>query len=739
MRTVAPFAVGLLMLFFMNCGGGGLDADNEVWDAAQDSADHDVQDGALDEASDGVQDCDSDIAEDVFEDIEAEVVQDITGDTYQDESDSACDDVCDGIGDDVAASFTLSAPQHVSLPIVVVGGNKPHKTLNVTNLGGMNGTQDLLIEVDGTDFAVTGDTAPLAANESRALEVSFAGSTDTPVITQGTVRLSSQGQSVTVHMLAVVGDAALPANPEWTTINNGISIIMGIPSAPFPHSSATYTDDSVMVVVPEGLREDAAFDVVMHIHGFNCTISTTIPAVYLAEQFLMSGRNAVFIIPQGPVNAADGNFGKLMEAGGFSNLVRDVVSVLYRDGLVTWPIVEKAAITSHSGGYQATAAILRNADMPISTVHLFDSLYGDLATFRAFAQDGGLLRSNYTASGGTSSNNTTLLSLLQGDGLAVGTVADDDSLFAAQGVIVASSFSHSESLWAERNFARWLRQSDILPHRLAPPEVRFVLSDGTTASVSWMIERADPTSMVLVEGSADGVSWQPLSQGDTPPIVVPASAYVRLRRVDVSGTLSAPSDAYPGSGSAWLVVDGFDRVMGGSFHQFTHDFAAILCKGLGEKCSGASNEAVALGHVELGAFSRVLWMLGDESRRDITFDADERAAIDKYLADGGRLLVSGSEVGYATGADWFSSALHAQYEADSAGTDKVDAFTFAVAYPVPYPDVLSGSTEIWQYDTGGAAAVGWQGKVAVVGFPLETLAIDDASTALGVLKAYLTP
>ena len=640
--------------------------------------------------------------------------------------------------EDIEHRFVLSVPTHVALPFVTVGNIKPSSPFTIQNLGGKTGTQDLSIEVDG-DFTVDGDLTPLGPLATRILKVDYTGSTTQPVIAQGLLHLSAEGRLLTIPLMAVVGDATLP-NPEWKTVDGGLSATMGLPSAPFPHSSAAYTDNSVLVVVPSGLREGAAFDLVTHLHGHRCVIGTTIPSVFLVEQFLLSGRNAVFVVPQGPVNAASGNFGKLMYSGGFGRLVRDVVSVLYRDGLVTWPVVEQTVLTSHSGGYQATAAIIRNADLPISSVHLFDSLYGDEPTFRSFVQGGGLLRSNYTShGGGTDVHNAGLLAQFRNDGITVGTSNDDASLFADPVTIVYSAFSHFESLWAERSFARWLRQSDLPPNRLDPPELRSVTSDGDKASVSWMVERADGGTKVLVEGSADGVTWAELGQGDASPLVVAAKAFVRIRRIDAAGDLSAPSDVYPGSGDGWLVVDGFDRVLDGAYHAATHDFAASLCKALGEPCSGVSNEAVALGDIDLTKYPQVMWMLGDESRLDFTFDAAERSAISTYLAAGGRLVVSGSEVGFSTDAAWFQGTLHAKYVSDSANTSNVDEYTFGVAYPVKYPDVLSGTTVIWRYATGGAAAVGWDSRVVVVGFPLETLAQDDLPGALSVLKTFLGP
>lgn len=635
---------------------------------------------------------------------------------------------------DPEQSFILSVPSHLSLPFVTVGNIHPSAPLTISNTGGKAGTQDLVVTI-ADDFTVEGDWSPLAAHETRVLTVSYQGSTTSPRIAEGLLHLTAEGRLFAVPVVAVIGDAALPAT-EWESRDGGLVTTMPMPSAPFPHSSAAWTDRSVMVAIPSGLDGAAPFDLVTHLHGHRCVIGTTIPSVFLVEQFFLSGRNAILVIPQGPVNASSGNFGKLMEAGGFARLVRDVVSVLYRDKLVTRPVVQRTALTAHSGGYLATAAILRHADLPISTVHLFDALYGDLPTYNSFATTGGLLRSNYTSGGGTASNNTTLLTQLANGGVAVGTTENDEALRTDPTTIVATPFTHFESLWAGRVFARWLRQSDLPPHRLDPPELRSVISDGTAASVAWMLERADSGTKVVVEGSSDGATWAELGRGTTPPVQVAASAFVRVRRVNAAGDWSDPSDTYPGSGADWLIVDGFDRVFGGGYQASVHGFAATLCQALGAACSGASNEAVALGQVDLANYPRVLWMLGDESRLDVTFDAAERAAIDAYLAGGGHILVSGAEVGYATDAAWLQNTLHATYAADSANTATVADYTFGVAYEVKYPDVLSGSTVIWNYATGGAAAVGWNNRVVVVGFPIETITPADLPSAMTTLRDY---
>jgi hypothetical protein len=216
---------------------------------------------------------------------------------------------------------------------------------------------------------------------------------------------------------------------------------------------------------------------------------------------------------------------------------------------------------------------------------------------------------------------------------------------------------------------------------------------------------------------------------------VPAAPWVRLV-AETGATRSDPSDAYAGSGTAWLVVDGFDRVFGGSYTLRTHPFAGRVGTALPGGASTASNEAVVEGRVDPLGYDRVVWLLGDESIADDTFDADEQDIVRDIVQGNVPLVVSGAEIGYATSAGFLDSPLGVTYIADDAGTTHAGGYTFGVVYPEDYPDVLGGGTTLWTYDTGGAAAVVTAAGV-VVGFPLETLADDDLGPALAEIATAL--
>lgn len=654
---------------------------------------------------------------------------------------------CNGVrkegpyGDDSGGAFTLEADALLDLPFSSAGADPPEGELELREVGGGDGAERMSFEVAG-DFSVSGDLAPLGAWEARRLTVRFTGDASAPALAEGTLSVTADGQTVTVELYAVVGDPALP-EASWEEVEGGLRAVVPLPSAPYPYEDAPYDDASVLIFAPDALSDQGELGVVTHLHGHRAVLAEVVAEQRLVEQHALSGRDAVLIAPQGPYDASSGDFGRLMAEGGHAALVRDAVSVLYRDGLIRRPSLGAQVLTAHSGGYLCTAAILEGGGLAIDGVHLFDALYGKARTYEDFALGGGLLRSVWTATGGTDDDNQELAADLEAAGLGVSTTFDDDSLAESELSIGPSDSTHEGVLTESRAYARWLAQSGLPRSPYAPPELLSAISDGAETVVRWRLDRAPRSPTIRVEGSLDGETWETLAQIDeaTGPGVGSATVeprpLIRLRQLHPELGSSEPSDVYGGTGAGWLVVDGFDRVLDGSWTAPTHDFAARAGAALGSGFSVASNEAVIRGDVALGDYAGVLWLLGDESSADTTFDASERALLDAYVAAGGSLIVSGSELGYATDASWLASTLHATWVADDAGTTVAGAYTFGTVYEEDYPDVLAGETTIWSYDTGGAAAVGWGGQVVAVGFALETM--DDATlaAALAELLAWL--
>jgi hypothetical protein len=478
---------------------------------------------------------------------------------------------------------------------------------------------------------------------------------------------------------------------------------------------------------------------VLHFHGFNTTIDQTVPAHLYREHVYASGANVVLVVPQGPVNMASGDFGRLMDPAGTQAMLDEVLIVLYRAGMIENPVLGPVTLTSHSGGYQAVAANLTNPPFVVRQVDLFDSLYGDIATYQAYATGGGVLRSDYTASGGTDANNMSFAS-------AIGAATDPTqaNLRDAPAVVYYVPTTHELSTREVGAYGEQLRWSEHASRRGPRIELRSVVAAGGTATVTWLAPHDDDFPQVKIQTSADGTTWNDAATAslDADHASFPLTAGARVRVVPVLDfyTDPNPSDTYRVDPDAQiLVVDGFDRVLDGSWGGLAHDFAAIVGEAAGAPVATISHRAITDDNFELSAYRTVIWLCGDQSTADHTFTSAEQAAVTAYLAGGGHLVISGSEVGYemsSVNPSWLASTAGAAFASDNSGSYSVSgagvSATYAgpnAPYPEEYPDTFTATGSgavVLSYATGAAAAVGIAGRAVIVGFPLELVDTDAA-------------
>ena len=226
--------------------------------------------------------------------------------------------------------------------------------------------------------------------------------------------------------------------------------------------------------------------------------------------------------------------------------------------------------------------------------------------------------------------------------------------------------------------------------------------------------------------------------------------------------------ALAGSPVPFLIVDGFDRLdqsalvplwesaalgtaqrmflerMNAYSYAVEHGRALSSC---GLAFDGAVNEAVEAGDLALAAYQAVDWFTGEDSLVDVSLNSLERALLRDYLDGGGRLLLSGSEIGYdlvEQGRDpaFYRDYLRATYLGDSAGTYDFAGLVGAPfegllgrfddgngsIYAVGYPDRLgntTGSTPALAYLGGTADGAGVAyadgARVIYIGFPIEAI------------------
>lgn len=128
-----------------------------------------------------------------------------------------------------------------------------------------------------------------------------------------------------------------------------------------------------------------------------------------------------------------------------------------------------------------------------------------------------------------------------------------------------------------------------------------------------------------------------------------------------------------------LIVNGFDRTVGtANTFDFVRRFAPSVAR-LGHAFDSCSNEAVQNGDILLTDYRIVLWILGEEGTADESFSNSEQALVAEYLESGGKLFVSGSEIGFdlaerGSAADqlFYRTYLKAQYVQDQVASHEVD-------------------------------------------------------------------
>lgn len=244
------------------------------------------------------------------------------------------------------------------------------------------------------------------------------------------------------------------------------------------------------------------------------------------------------------------------------------------------------------------------------------------------------------------------------------------------------------------------------------------------------------------------------------------ATYVAVYAVAAGGTLSERSDLYgavPGSASQRvLIVDGYDR---DDIQGPNHDWAAwhgqsVAAYGAAFDCH--ANEALAAS-VDPADYKALVWVLGEESTFNRTFDEDEKTLAEGYLQNGGALFVTGAEIGWDLGRsqspnddfDFYNNYLKASYVSDDSlsytasgepgGPLEGLGFSYGsgtgIYYP-DWPDVLSpagGGAVALRYGSDSVAGVSFSGTfpggsatghLIYLGFPFETISTQTDRDAV---------
>ncbi|MDQ2680540.1 MAG: hypothetical protein M3Y21_05900 [Candidatus Eremiobacteraeota bacterium] len=211
--------------------------------------------------------------------------------------------------------------------------------------------------------------------------------------------------------VSTIADAAAPVTAT------GELILMHLPTAPYPHKSRHYTDDAVAVYIPPGYKQRERVDFVVHFHGWHNTAAHVLLEYRLPQQLDASGLNAILVVPQGPLNAADSGFGKLeLDDRGFADFIADVIAHLNASGKLRTKQIGAIVLSAHSGGYGGAGGVLTHGGLngKISDVLLFDAAYGYYDAFANWVKSSVEHHLLSVFTGDTATGNAALMGMVQG-------------------------------------------------------------------------------------------------------------------------------------------------------------------------------------------------------------------------------------------------------------------------------------------------------------------------------------
>ncbi len=231
---------------------------------------------------------------------------------------------------------------------------------------------------------------------------------------------------------------------------------------------AHYNDSSVLIYVPKQFSSKKKINLVCWFHGWGNSIDSACKQYQLLEQFDASGRNAIFIFPEGPKNAPDSYGGKLEQPQVFQQLINEVITKLANNKIISAAPVFSIndydiTLAGHSGAYRVISRIINKT--PVAEVILFDAMYGENDAYLQWlsAQDHRFINI-YTKDGGTFDNSHLIMNKLA-DSLHIPMIsvneeaANDQLLRTQQKVFIFSSKGHNEVITNNRNWEKFLRNT----------------------------------------------------------------------------------------------------------------------------------------------------------------------------------------------------------------------------------------------------------------------------------------
>jgi hypothetical protein len=258
-----------------------------------------------------------------------------------------------------------------------------------------NKSDSLFVRADDTGGAKGAAVDTFADRYSAADSFRAASARRTASLPPGSYRVASLSPEVPY---------ALPSTKQPQTR------LIGFENSAFPYPSGGkgghYSDNRVLVHVPEGFDVRKPGVIVVFFHGHRATLERDVrDRQLLPAQITESGVNAVLLAPQLAYDAADSSAGKFYERGGLKRFVDEGTQHLARvygdprtaEAFSKMPVV----IVAYSGGFMPAAWSLHVGGLGkrVIGVVLLDAVYGQLDKFASwiFKNRKGFFVSSYTA------------------------------------------------------------------------------------------------------------------------------------------------------------------------------------------------------------------------------------------------------------------------------------------------------------------------------------------------------
>ena len=238
------------------------------------------------------------------------------------------------------------------------------------------------------------------------------------------------------------------------------------------------------------------------------------------------------------------------------------------------------------------------------------------------------------------------------------------------------------------------------------------------------------TPLEAVQTADDGGYSLTLPQGVYTFQVMAFGFQIASRQVTVpEGDASFELDPLP----PILVVD---DDAGKSYETFYTGALAAL----GQEYGTLDAASAQMDDTTLLPYQTVIWFTGDDYSN--TLSSDDQTRLEAYVANGGKLILSGQDIGYQLkSSPFYANVLKAEFKKDSAGVTKVSGLGLELdiaggdgANNQKYPDVIAareGAEVLFSYAEGkGDAGLKVGESIAYLAFGLEAVSTAEGRAAL---------